>query len=225
MLLDRSDIWSGGEDLFGRKFLRHLVNEAKAQSTLEGISKVNKKPPPTKDRHPGPARDSTSNQQRPRNSYLYTAQRDRYITYSYHSFGGQVSRFIDNWAKITSEPWVFRTVEHGLSLDFISTPTQLKIPRNAVMNDQQLEICDTEIFSLLRKGAITPSDGVGFISGFFVVPKSSGGGGEADCELKRHSGEARRLVSKDGFEGRLPYHCPLPRTKVSVSVQMEREVF
>jgi hypothetical protein len=28
------------------------------------------------------------------------------------------------------------------------------------MNDQQLEICDTEISSLLRKGAITPSDGV-----------------------------------------------------------------
>lgn len=43
------------------------------------------------------------------------------------------------------------------------------------MNDQQLEICDTEISSLLRKGAITPSDGSGFISGFFVVPKSSGG--------------------------------------------------
>ncbi|EFX70208.1 hypothetical protein DAPPUDRAFT_257407 [Daphnia pulex] len=95
-LLDRSDIWSGGEDRFGQKFLRHLVNETKAQSTLEGISKVNKKPSPTKDRHPGPARDSTSNQQRPRNSYPYAAQRERYITNSSHFFGCQVSRFIDN---------------------------------------------------------------------------------------------------------------------------------
>jgi hypothetical protein len=135
-LLDRSGIWSEGEDLFGRKFLRHLVNEAKAQSTLEGISKVNKKPPPSKDRNPGHARDSTSNQQWPRNSYPYDAQRDRYITNSSHSFGGQVSRFIGNWVKITSDPWVLRTVEHGLSLDFIFTPTQQKIPRNAVMNDQ-----------------------------------------------------------------------------------------
>jgi hypothetical protein len=45
------------------------------------------------------------------------------------------------------------------------------------MNDQKLEICDTEISSLLRKGAITPLDGVGFVSGFFVVPKFSGDGG------------------------------------------------
>jgi hypothetical protein len=71
----------------------------------------------------------------------------------------------------------FKYVKHGLSLDFISTPTQQKIPRNAVMNVQQLEICDTEISSLLRKGAITPLDGVGFVSGFFVVPKFSGDGG------------------------------------------------
>jgi hypothetical protein len=132
----------------------------KAQSNLEGISKVNKKPPPTKERQTGPSRDSTSYQQWPRNSHPYTTQRDRYISNSPYSFGGQVSQFIDNWAKITSDPWVLPTVENGLSLDFISTPTQQKIPHNAAMNDQQLEICDTEISSLLRKGAITPSDGV-----------------------------------------------------------------
>lgn len=60
-------------------------------------------------------------------------------------------------------------------MDFISTPTQQKIPRNAAMNDLQIEICDGEISSLLQKGAVSPSDGAGFISGFFVVPKSSGG--------------------------------------------------
>ncbi|KZS05645.1 Uncharacterized protein APZ42_031115 [Daphnia magna] len=58
-LLDRSDIWSGGEDLFGRKFLRHLVNEAKAQSTLEGISKVNKKASPRSTRSLHPPRIAT----------------------------------------------------------------------------------------------------------------------------------------------------------------------
>ncbi|XP_045030378.1 uncharacterized protein LOC123472583 [Daphnia magna] len=42
-LLERTDIWSGGEDLFGRKFLKHLVGEARSQATLEGISKRSEK--------------------------------------------------------------------------------------------------------------------------------------------------------------------------------------
>ncbi|KZS10033.1 Uncharacterized protein APZ42_025603 [Daphnia magna] len=42
-LLERTDIWSGGEDLFDRKILKHLVGEARSQATLEVISKKSKK--------------------------------------------------------------------------------------------------------------------------------------------------------------------------------------
>ncbi len=39
-LLERDDIWSVGEDLFGQKFLKHLVEEAnKSQATLAAIAK------------------------------------------------------------------------------------------------------------------------------------------------------------------------------------------
>jgi hypothetical protein len=38
-LLERDDIWSDGDNLFGRKFLKHLVEEAKSQATLASISK------------------------------------------------------------------------------------------------------------------------------------------------------------------------------------------
>ncbi len=68
-LLDRDDIWSGGEDLFGRKFLKHLVDEAKSQATLEGIAKKSRKTDqPTA---------STSRQDS--NNYYNSASRDGYV--------------------------------------------------------------------------------------------------------------------------------------------------
>ena len=38
-LLERDDIWFDGDNLFGRKFLKHLVEEAKSQATLALIAK------------------------------------------------------------------------------------------------------------------------------------------------------------------------------------------
>lgn len=43
------------------------------------------------------------------------------------------------------------------------------------MNAEQIRICTEEIASLLGKGAITQVTDYGFISGFFLVPKASGG--------------------------------------------------
>jgi hypothetical protein len=79
------------------------------------------------------------------------------------------------WRTITSDPWILETVEKGLTLDFMSPPTQQKIPHNAVMSADQIEICNAEVKSLLRKRAITRAIDYSFTSGFFLVPKASGG--------------------------------------------------
>ena len=167
-LLDRTDIWSGGEDLFGRKFLKHLVEEAKSQATLEGISRKSKKGNQPKDQ-PAAA------QQKKPNYYPNYTPRDGYVTVSPYSFGGRISRYINAWQDVTRDPWILHTVQHGLTLDFLSPPTQLKIPINALMNNEQTKICDEEIASLIEKGAIVQVRDYDFISGFFFVPKSSGG--------------------------------------------------
>ncbi|KZS08384.1 Uncharacterized protein APZ42_027687 [Daphnia magna] len=100
-LLDRDDIWSGGEDLFGRKFLKHLVEEAKAQATLEGIAKKKKKIWLPND-HPVA---STSQFKKPQN-YFNNGPRDGYVTVSPYSFGGRISRYISALPKITGDPWI-----------------------------------------------------------------------------------------------------------------------
>ena len=166
-LLDRTDIWSGGEDLFGRKFLKHLVEEAKSQATLEEISRKSKKGEP-KDQPAAVQQKKTSN-------HSNFSSRDGYVTVSPYSFGGRISRYIDAWQDITRDPWILHTVQHGLTLDFLSQPTQLKIPINALMNNEQTKICDEEIASLIEKGAIVQVCDYEFVSGFFLVPKSSGG--------------------------------------------------
>lgn len=143
-LLDRDDIWSGGEDLFGRKFLKHLVEEAKAQATLEGIAKKKKKIWLPND-HPVA---STSQFKKPQN-YFNNGPRDGYVTVSPYSFGGRISRYISALPKITGDPWILETVQHGLSLEFITPTTKKKIPHNAVMNAEQTKICKKEVASLL----------------------------------------------------------------------------
>ncbi len=80
------------------------------------------------------------------------------------------------WRTITSDPWILQTVEKGLTLELMPTPTQQKIPHNAVMSADQIEICNAEVKSLLEKGAITRAIDCNFTSGFFLVPKASGGG-------------------------------------------------
>ncbi|EFX76178.1 LOW QUALITY PROTEIN: hypothetical protein DAPPUDRAFT_249370 [Daphnia pulex] len=142
-LLERDDMWSGVEDLFGQKFLRHLVEEAKSQATLEVISKKNKKSSSTKDQPAGP-----SGQFNKSNNHSNPGSRDGYVSISPYSFGGRISRFVDVWRTITGDPWILETVQHGLSLDFISPATQRRIPRNAVMNSEQIATAHQTSFEI-----------------------------------------------------------------------------
>lgn len=150
--------------------MKHLVEEAKSQATLEGISKKNKKTSSAKDQQG----TSTSQQGKSSNHSSYAA-RNGYITISPISFVGRLSRYVNAWREITYDPWVLEVIQNGLSLNFVSSPFQQKIPRNAAMNANQTKICNKEVLFLLEKGVITPVNSYAFISGFFLVPKASGG--------------------------------------------------
>ena len=64
----------------------------------------------------------------------------------------------------------------GYEIEFDSCPVQQHIPNEIPFSETQSEILDSEIESLLSKGAIVPSfDEPGqFISTIFIVPKSNG---------------------------------------------------
>ena len=97
--LDRTDIWSGREDLFGRKFLKHLVEEAKSQATLEGISRKSKK-------GGQPKEQPAAVQQKKSSNHSNFTSCDGYVTVSPYSFGGRISRYINAWQDVTRDPWI-----------------------------------------------------------------------------------------------------------------------
>ena len=74
--------------------------------------------------------------------------------------------------RITRDPWLLETVEKGLTLNFMSQPTQQSVLHYAVMGADQIEICNTEVRSLREKGAITRENECSF-TGFFSGLKSS----------------------------------------------------
>lgn len=91
-------------------------------------------------------------------------------------FGGRLSYFVSAWESLTSDPWVLGVIREGLRVDLISRPVQWA-PRPMVFSSDQMSICDKEVSELLKKGAIElpPSGDDGFVSTIFVVPKPSGG--------------------------------------------------
>lgn len=91
------------------------------------------------------------------------------------SFGVPIARFHFAWEEITKDPWVLSTVAEGLSLEFTSVPSQSHIPENAHMNPSQFELCDTEVNSLIEKGAVIECEAPSFISGISLIPKKTGG--------------------------------------------------
>jgi hypothetical protein len=90
--------------------------------------------------------------------------------------GARLSLFADRWSKVTDDPWVLDTVTDGLKIDFISEPFQRSSPRDVSMSGDMQAVCQAEICSLLKKGAIEEiTDGsAGFLCSFFCVPKKNG---------------------------------------------------
>ena len=80
-----------------------------------------------------------------------------------------------NWAQITTDPWVLATV-HGYQLELESRPVQHFPPPALHLSPQECSLVQKEIGKLLQKGAITPVKSVQgqFVSQIFVVPKKDG---------------------------------------------------
>ena len=85
--------------------------------------------------------------------------------------------FLDFWKSLSKDPWILSSVGEGVKIHFVSPPFQTVAGRNMKMGDNQTDICDKEVKSLLEKGAIEPvsDSSIGFISDLFVIPKRSGG--------------------------------------------------
>jgi hypothetical protein len=79
------------------------------------------------------------------------------------------------WEKFTNDPWILETVK-GYRIEFESQPFQFSLPGQINFNDSESCIVQSEINSLLEKGAIIESNHEvdEFISNIFVVPKPNG---------------------------------------------------
>ena len=93
--------------------------------------------------------------------------------------GGRLKHFVPQWEKITSDPWVLKTVRKGLILPFISPPPLSPEPINVKLpkDPQRCECLLKEVDSMERKGAvkIIKDPGPGLYSHLFTTPKKSGG--------------------------------------------------
>ena len=83
--------------------------------------------------------------------------------------------FTKNWESLTSDPFILRTVQHGLELDFIEIPITNK-PHELLLTPEEKTIIKLEIEKLLAKKIIikttrSPND---FISNCFTREKKDG---------------------------------------------------
>ena len=83
---------------------------------------------------------------------------------------GNLKYHIENWRKITSDPWIFQTVS-GYHLEFVSV-----LPTFPNFSKDEVKLIDVEVQKLTKKGAITEVTHCKneFISNIFLVPKKTG---------------------------------------------------
>lgn len=164
-LLDDAKAGPGGEELFGRKFLKRLKSEAKAQNTLDAIRR---KAPAANRRGTDQSRAGRNNGQSAP-GYVDISSVSNVLEGG--SFGGRISRFIEAWQGITMDPWILQSVEYGVTIEFSSDPVQFSIPHNGAMSERCSEFCAAEVKALVQKGAVVRASSKGFCSAIFLVPK------------------------------------------------------
>ena len=96
--------------------------------------------------------------------------------------GGRLQHFVNNWSKITQDPWILQVIS-GCHIDFIETPPLTGPPLSPPpLSTDQMTVLSTEIIELETKEAIhhlpPNSTTLGFHSNLFAVPKKGGGGGD-----------------------------------------------
>ncbi len=88
---------------------------------------------------------------------------------------GRLRQFYHEWMSITSDTEILEMVS-GQKLEFSQKPFQLFVPKERTLDPIQTQVCETEIESLLKKGAIvlTEHEKDEYISPIFTTPKKDG---------------------------------------------------
>ena len=89
---------------------------------------------------------------------------------------GRLSHCMGNWRRITQDQWVSEAI-WGYWIPFVLEPHQDQLPRQLSLSREGEVLLNTEIQEMLEKGVIqnAPSEGRGFVSNVFLVPKKDGG--------------------------------------------------
>ena len=100
-----------------------------------------------------------------------------FVSCPYPPVGGRLSQFAHEWRSISSDPFILNMVSIGVSLDFLSLPSQSTRPTNCKMSLEMERACDLEVSELIVKRAIfnIPESSGKFFSSLFLVPKKTGG--------------------------------------------------
>ena len=86
---------------------------------------------------------------------------------------GRIQFCLKNWKQLTQDPWILDTVT-GYKIPFVKEPPLTQLPPFS-LRQEEVKIISKEIDSLLEKGAICQTtDGKGFTSNIFLVPKTEG---------------------------------------------------
>lgn len=93
-----------------------------------------------------------------------------------HPFvGGNIVNRLRNWERLTSDPFILGYVK-GVTLDFLSWPSQNHAPRPYRLNVEQSKFVDKELDTLIEKEIIetVPDTSGHYISNIFLRPKPNG---------------------------------------------------
>ncbi|KZR97134.1 Uncharacterized protein APZ42_008163, partial [Daphnia magna] len=170
--------------LFGDKFITALDKEAEMDSKMDKIGRYGGHSSSRKGNYSHRKGDNQGKQQpqqqkgkQQQGSYHNNKYVDFSSPLSGVSFvGGRLSLFLDAWRSVTDDQWILQIIESGYHIELTHPPVQDKWPSEILMDEEKSTICNTEIKTLARKGAIVIApNNSGFISNFFIVPKKTKG--------------------------------------------------
>nr|XP_025045344.1 uncharacterized protein LOC112547415 [Pelodiscus sinensis] len=100
-------------------------------------------------------------------------------TEAHHLFHHHLRSFYHHWSTITTDRWVLKVVQSGLSIPFLSIPSTTPPSPSLFRDPSHEKLLEQEVQRLLTIGAIegVPKQfwGKGFYSRYFLIPKKSGG--------------------------------------------------
>lgn len=182
--------------LFGRTFLRSMVRDASDDQKLKLLGQPGGRPSTSSSsRHSRPSSSSRGAKSsrtgsgftlhgnfnkrgsRPESSFnrgsRLVSPPLSPVSMSPPTVGGRVRRFSSFWPSLTSDGWVLEAVALCAKIPFLEVPYQNRPGSNMHFNAEMKEIGDTEVASLLAKGAIerVPLGDSCFVSGPFFYPQ------------------------------------------------------